>query len=375
MTRLSKFAEGLNVLDLSLFLPGPLAGLLLADMGANVLKIEPPSGDPMAGLGPRDQKGGAAFYESVNAGKTVQRADLKDADVQRAFVEMVRTADILIEGFRPGVMKRLGLDFKAMSEINPRLIYCSLSGWGEGGPNEQLAGHDGNYLAAAGIIHRNGGDRPCVYDPPIADATASLFAVIAILGAVNARRIDGKGCHIDLALADVAMPLQLFQIAGLGATGTVPQTANSYLNGGAAFYQVYGTKDGRHVMLGAVEAKFWRSFCLAAGHKEWVDRQGEPMPQNGLIDEVAAFIRTLTIEECISLFVPADCCLTPVLDLGEAIGSPHHASRGIVRRTNDGDLQALFPVRIDQISPLSRPRLVRIAETDPAFAFPSSEKR
>ncbi|MGE0502066.1 MAG: CaiB/BaiF CoA transferase family protein [Rhizobiaceae bacterium] len=373
MSRLSKFAEGLRVLDLSLFLPGPLAGLLLADMGANVLKIEPPSGDPMVDLGPRDQKGGAAFYESVNAGKTVQRADLKDAGVQRAFVEMVRTADILIEGFRPGVMKRLGLDFKAMREINPRLIYCSLSGWGEGGPDEQLAGHDGNYLAAAGIIHRNGGDRPFVYDPPIADTTASLFAVIAILGAVNARRIDGKGCHIDLALADVAMPLQLFQVAGLGATGRVPQAAGSYLNGGAAFYQVYGTRDGRHVMLGAVEAKFWRAFCLAAGHREWVDRQGEPMPQNGLINEVGAFLQTLTMEECISIFVPADCCLTPVLDLGEAIMSPHHASRRIVRLTEDGDLQALFPTKIDRVSPLSRPPLLRIAETDRTFAFPPAK--
>lgn len=355
VSRLSRFAEGLKVFDLSVFLPGPLTGLLLADMGAQVRKIEPPTGDPMAALGPRDREGRAAFYEAVNARKTVQRLDLKDAAVRADFLALVCDADVLIEGFRPGVMKRLGLDYPTLSAINPGLIYCSLSGWGQRSPLEQVAGHDGNYLAIAGVLHRNGDDIPCVYDPPIADTTASLFAVIAILGAVNARRLDGKGCEIDLALADVAMPLQLFQVAGYGATGKVPGPRGSYLNGGAAFYQVYRTRDGRHVILGAVEAKFWTAFCRAAGREQWIARQDEPIPQHALTGEVAAFIATLTLDECVARFTPADCCFTPVLDLGEAVSSPHHVARGIVRRTDDDTLQALFPALIDGIPPEPRP--------------------
>ncbi len=361
-SRLGLFARGVKVLDLSAFLPGPLASLLLADMGAEVLKIEPPSGDAMMQLGPRDADGHPVFYEAVNAGKTVRRMDLKQPETRAEFLRLVAGFDVLIEGFRPGVMQRLGLGYAVLREVNPGLIYCSLSGYGATGPMAQRAGHDANYLAASGVLHRNGAEAPVFYDPPLSDVAGSLFGVIAILGALRAREIDGQGCEIDIGLADTAMPLQLFQVAGYGATGAVPQRRQTYLNGGAAYYQIYASADGRHIALGAAEPKFWRAFCEAAGRPEWIGREAEALPQTTLIADVAALICTLTLAECKTRFADPNCCVSPVLDLGEAIASPHHRARGLVRPAPDGALQTLFPARVNGAPPAHRPKLRQIQE-------------
>ena len=361
-SRLGSFARGVRVLDLSAFLPGPLAALLLADMGAEVLKIEPPAGDAMIQLGPRGPAGEPVFYEAVNAGKAVRRMDLKQPETRESFLRLVEEFDVLIEGFRPGVMQRLGLGYDVLKAINPGLILCSLSGYGAAGPMVNAAGHDDNYLALGGVLHRNGSP-PAFFDPPMADVSGSLFGVIAILGALRARDIDGQGCAIDIGLADVAMPLQVFPLAEHGATGAVPQPLATYLNGGAAYYQVYATRDGRHIALGAIEPKFWAAFCQAAGRPDWASRQDEPLPQHALIADVAALIGALDLATCVARFTPADCCFSPVLDLGEAVASPHHRQRGLVRRSPEGALQALFPALIDGIPPASRPKLRQVAST------------
>ena len=357
-SRLHRFARGVKVLDLSAFLPGPLASLLLADMGAEVLKIEPPAGDAMRQLGPRDEAGEPLFYDAINAGKTVQRMDLKQPDVREEFFRHVARHDVLLEGFRPGVMQRLGLGYAALKKINSGLVFCSLSGFGAAGPMSQAAGHDANYLAQAGVLHRNAQDKPFFYDPPVADVTSALFAVIAILGALRAREADGLGCEIDIGLADVAMPLQLFPVAEYGSNGAIPQPRATYLNGGAAYYQVYATRDRRHVAVGAVEPKFWAAFSHAAGKPEWIARQAETLPQAKLIADVATSIGELTLVECVERFADDNCCVTPVLDLGEALSSPRTTERGLVRRSPGGALQALFPARIDGQVPNSRPKLV-----------------
>lgn len=374
MSRLQQFARGLRVIDLSAFLPGPLASLLLADMGAEVLKVEPPSGDTMAEIGPRDAEGRPVFYGAVNAGKTVRQMDLKQPQARDEFLALVAEADVLIEGFRPGVMQRLGLDWEVLHRHNPRLVYCSLSGYGAEGPMAQAAGHDANYLALSGILHRNGaGGAPAFYDPPLADSAGSLFGVIAILGALRARDADGKGSRIDIGLADAAMPLQLFPIAEHGATGAVPQRGGGFLNGAAAFYQVYAVKDDRHVMLGAVEPKFWAAFCNAAGRPDWISRQGEPLPQHDLIAAVAEQLSGWTLAECLERFGLADCCLTPVLDLREALASPHHAARGVVRQGPGGEAQALFPAHVDGKAPQPRPPLRRHPGHDADPARPDTQ--
>jgi len=356
LSRLAHFARGVRVLDLSAFLPGPLAALLLADMGAEVLKIEPPAGDAMTALGPRDTAGHAVYYEAVNAGKAVRRMDLKDPARRAEFLAMLPAYDVLIEGFRPGVMARLGLGYDTLHAAHPGLVYCALSGYGASGPMAQAAGHDANYLALSGILHRNGDTAPMFFDPPVADVSGSLFGVIAILGALRARDADGMGCQIDIALADTAMPLQLFQVAELGATGTTAGRRQSYLNGGAAYYQVYAVADG-HVALGAIEPKFWRAFCVAAGQPDWTARQDEPLPQTTLIADVARVLATVTRDACAATFASADCCLTPVLDLAEAAASGHHTQRGLVRRSPEGALQALFPALVDGLPPDTRPAL------------------
>ncbi len=357
VSRLGRFAAGVRVLDLCTFLPGPLASLLLADMGAEVLKIEPPEGDALLQVGPSDGAGEKLFHGTVNAGKTVQRMDLKQPEVKAEFLRLVDGFDVLIEGFRPGVMKRLGLDYAVLREINPGLVYCSLSGYGASGPSARAAGHDTNYLAASGILHRNGQTSPFAYDPPLADVSGSLFGVIAILGALRARDADGQGCEIDVGLADAPMVLQLLAVAEYGGLGTVPQRRQTYMNGGAAYYRAYATREGRHMALGAIEPKFWAAFCVAMERPDWMTRQTEALPQSELIADVAATVATMTTDECIARIGAADCCFSPVLDLGEAIASPHHAARGIVRTAPDGRLLALFPAKVDGQVPAIRPKL------------------
>jgi alpha-methylacyl-CoA racemase len=354
MSRLNQFLQGVRVLDLSRHLPGPLATLFLADMGADVLKIEPPAGDELRTMGPRGAEGRSIYFDAVNAGKTTRRLDFTHPDGQRAFLELVKTSDVVIESFRPGVMSRLGVGYDTLSASNRRLIYCSLNGFGPGGPLAQRAAHDINYLALAGtLFHNDGGDQP-FFDPPVADCAGALFAALTIVGALHGRARDGKGCHIDLALADVAMPLQIFQVAEFAHSGVPPRPSERLLNGGAACYRVYPTADERHVSLGALEPKFWRAFCTAAGRPDWEPRHRDRLPQTELIEQVAGMFRGLTLAQCEEQFGNIDCCCAPVLDLAEALDSPHVRARGLVHRTAAGELQPLFPVVIDSERPTPR---------------------
>ena len=348
---LSGFLDGVTVLDLSHYISGPMASLFLADMGADVLKVESPAGDAMQHLGPRDSGGKSIFYNALNAGKRVIRLDLKEPHGRARFLDLVRAADILIEGFRPDVMDRLGLDWETLSASNPRLIMCSISGYGRTSSQRALAGHDANYLAELGVLHRNGDAAPCFYDPPLADLGGTFFAAMTILGALNGRERTGRGCRIDLGLADSIMPMQLMQVAAFGANDFVPRRRGTYLNGGAAYYQVYATADGHHVVLGAVEPKFWQAFCKAAGRPDLVQRRNEPIPQDRLCADVGAIFANLTLEEASARFGDADCCFSIVNDLGAAIRSEHVASRALVRAAPHGYLQTLYPVWIDGHAP------------------------
>ncbi len=362
------FLAGVRVLDLSHYIPGPLASQALADMGADVLKVEPPQGDGMRHLGPRDAQDRPLFYECINAGKSVLRLDLKREDGRVRFVDLVRDTDVLIEGFRPGVTERLGIGYAALHAINPGLVYCSISGYGATGPSVGRAGHDANYLAEAGVLDRNGSDRPVYFDPPVADVSGGLYAALAILGALMGRAHTGCGCHVDLGLADVIMPLQQFQVAHHGASGYAPKRGQTYLNGGAAYYNVYATADGGHVVVGAVEPKFWRAFCEAAGRPEWIERRDEPIPQSALIADLATYFAGLGSGDCDARFAGVDCCYSRVSTLGEALQSAHVAGRGRVRRAAGGALQALFPARIGGRPPAERAPLREVdghAASDP----------
>ena len=354
VSRLNSFLRGTKVLDLSRHLPGPLASLILADLGAEISKIEPPDGDEMRQIGPIDADSQSIYFQAINAGKTTRTIDLKSSKGRSELYELVSQADVLIESFRPGVMARLGADYDSLRSFNNALVYCSMSGYGQKGPLAAASGHDGNFMALSGILHRNGHPKPMYYDPPIVDCTASLFAVISILAALRSIKADGKGCHIDLALADSPMMLQTFQLGHFGVSGHVPGPGSGYLNGGAAYYQVYQTADERHIMLGAIERKFWVAFCQAAQHPEWIERQFDPEPQNELTTEVAAAIGGWSLEQCLSRFNGVDCGFSPVLNLAEAVAHPHHRQRGLLFPHVQTGLQALFPVLIDGQAPSPR---------------------
>lgn len=358
MSLLNTFLTGVKVLDLSQYIPGPMASLYLADMGAEVLKIEPPNGDEMRQVGPKDDEGFSIFYRALNAGKTVRRLDLKSTAGHAELLALVAKADILIEGFRPGVMARLNLAYETLQAINPRLIYCSLSGFGATGKRGHLAAHDGNFMALSGILDRNGTEGPVNFDPPISDVAGAVFAAFTLAGALQGRTRTGEGCQIDIGLADIPMPLQMLQIAAFGAKGIVPKRGETYLNGGAAYYHLYETADHRHVMLGAMEPKFWTNFARTAGHPEWIARQFEPLPQQALTRDVAAFFAGHTLEVILARFDGADCCLSPVLDLGEALTDADLIARQLVRADDDpDDLQALLPAWVNGVPPNMRPPL------------------
>lgn len=352
-SRLNSFLSGTRVLDLSRHLPGPLATLLLADMGAEVTKVESPAGDEMRFIGPPGPNNRSLFFDAINAGKKSVRLDLKSSKGKATLRDLARSADVLVESFRPGVMERLGLSARSLCELNPGLVYVAMSGYGQKGPLRDAAGHDANYLAVNGTLSAWGaGGRVAYVQPPMADCTASLFAISSILGALLARGRDGLGCEIDLALTDVMMPFHIFSLAALGANGHIPRAESEFLNGGWACYRPYRTSDGHDIALGAIEPHFWGAFCIASERSDWVVRHNDPLPQKALIAELDSHFSRLTLDACMKRYGVADCCFTPVLDLQQAIDSDYVRARGLVRRHPTMNIhEAAFPAYVDGVRP------------------------
>jgi alpha-methylacyl-CoA racemase len=354
---LNEFLLGIKVLDLSHYLPGPIASLMLGDMGAKVLKVVPPAGDGLQRVGPKDVDGCPIFYSAVNQGKYELTLDLKSETGRTILRQLIASSDVLIEGFRPGTLGRLGFPSAVLNAINVGLIVCSISSYGPSGPLAESAAHDANLLASGGILARN---EDCMFDPPIVDGAAALFAALSITAALHRRTQNhGKGCTIDIALSDVMMPLQSCQIAAAAQIGWSPRPRSYYINGGLACYNHYRTADGRRVVLGALEEKFWAAFCTGAARPDWIGRHGEPEPQVDLIREVSIFFGSHRLADLESRFRGIDCCLTPIVELSEAIDSPHYRHRDLVRRQGN-TMQALYPARVDGEPPRSRSLMKRI---------------
>lgn len=355
MSRISTFLQGIRVVDLSRHLPGPLASLLMVDMGAQVLKVEPPQGEEMRFIGPLAPTGNSAFFDAVNAGKTGVKLDLKNPQQREQLLALLRDADVMIESFRPGVLDKLGLSLELLRRECPRLVICSLNGYGEQSPLQQAVGHDLNYLAMNGVLAGTGTLEQTVAPwPPLADCAASLFGLSTILGALLERERSGNGCHVEVALADSVMPLMVFSLAQLGLTGKGMSRAEDLLNGGAARYRTYRTADGHSVALGAVEPKFWQAFCLAAQRSDWIARMDDPLPQTDLQGELEQFFAGLTLQQCNERFGNVDCCFNQVLELHEAVNTPHLQARRLVVDAGHGNIQALYPAYVDGQPPAPR---------------------
>ncbi len=326
------FLKNIRVLDLSQFLPGPFATQMLSDMGADVVKVEPPKGDPMRGLDPiTNDRGASPYHALVNAGKRIIMLDLKSKEGIDAFTNLVKSADVLMESYRPGVMDRLGFGPDALEKINPRLVHCALSGFGQNGPMRLVGGHDINYVAAAGQLGMSGAaGKPHMAYPMVADYAGAMQSVCAILGALVGRGQSGQGAYLDIAMSDSVLAWQSQALTAM-ARGDKLGREQNLLTGGAACYGVYETADHRFVSLGALEGVFWKYFCEAVARPDLIERQTEPLPQTDLISVVTKIFKTKTRDEWDDVFRDVDCCYHPILEMDQLADHPQNAARGLIQ--------------------------------------------
>ena len=346
--------SGILVLDFTTLLPGPLATLLLAEAGAEVIKIERPGGEDMRHYEPRFD-GESAMFTLLNRGKTSLVLDLKNPTDREKLVPLIKRADVLAEQFRPGVMARLGLGYDAVRAINPRLIYCSITGYGQTGPRADEAGHDLNYIGHTGLLALNPGpsDRPVVPPALIADiAGGTLPAVMNILLALRQRDQSGQGCHLDIAMTDAMFTFAGHALATGHATGQFPGMGGARLTGGSPRYQIYPTKDGKFVCCAALEQRFWEPFTAAIGlAPEFADDRRDPAATRAAVADIIAGRGS---NEWRPIFAACDCCVTIMATLEEASRDPHFIERGLFAHRVAGPTGATMPALPVPIDPQFR---------------------
>jgi alpha-methylacyl-CoA racemase len=319
------------VLDLTRLLPGPFCSLLLADFGADVIKVEDLGAGDYARADP-------PAFAALNRGKRSVRLDLKSPGGRDAFLRLARRADVVLESFRPGVLDRLGVGWEALRAENPRLVYCAITGYGQDGPLRDRAGHDLNYLARAGLLALSGdGDGPPVQSAgQIADlGGGALMAAFGILAALR----SGEGQFVDVAMADGALSWLAMPAAAVLAEGRSARRGELTLGGSLVCYRPYRCADG-WISIGALEPKFWTAFCEGVGRRDLVPHQFDP-PGSDAHAEVAAIVAGRTRAEWEAFNGEHDCCVEPVYELEEALEDEHFRARGMI---GDGALGA--PVRL-----------------------------
>ncbi len=363
--------QGVRVLDLSQYIPGPFATQILADLGAEVLKVEPPNGDPMRGFMLLDEDGISPLYKQINAGKQLVELDLKNPADRALFEELVAGADVLLESYRPGVMERLGFGRERLQQLNPRLVHCALSGFGQTGPARLRAGHDLTYLAMSGSLGVSGtADTPAMAFAPVADHAGAMLAVTAILAALLRRGGSNRGAYLDLSLFEAALFWQSIGLTAAQRPGEALARGRDLLTGGAACYQVYRTADQRFVALAPIEEKFWAAFCQAVAHPDWIPRQFEAMPQTGLIGEVQALFASRSLAEWQELLAEVDCCFEPVLELAEVAEHPQVQARQLLQRQPQPPrADVLFAAWVDGLPPRPRPELLQLSPAQARSAW------
>lgn len=326
--------DNIRVLELATFMAGPFCTQILADFGAEVIKIEDPvRGDPgrlqMPTLG-----GKSALFYTVNRGKKSMTVNLKTPQGQDIYKQLARQSDIIVDQFRPSVMERAGLGYAQLSKENPGLIYCSLSGYGRTGPMNGQAAHDVNLLSMAGILGITGseGGEPVIPGVSVAGlAGGALYAVTAILLALLHREKTGQGQLCDVSMVDGSVSLLAYALGELAGWGRLPLRGGEGLTGGFACYNIYPTRDGKYLSLGAVEGKFWQEFCSRLNVPEFIELQWYPAEQSMMKEKISALTRTRDREEWLDLFSDTAVCLTPVLDLYEVTSHPLINAREMIK--------------------------------------------
>ena len=345
--------SGITVVDFSTLLPGPLASLMLAEAGATVIKIERPGGEDMRFFPPRVGPA-SALYAMLNRGKTCVEVDLKNPADRDKVLALVDGADVVIEQFRPGVMQRVGLGADVLMARNPRLVHCSITGFGQTGPRAGEAGHDLNYMALTGLLALSCGTAEAPVLPPaqLADIGGGSFpAVINILLALFARERTGRGSLIDIAMCDAMFTFALFAHAKLAATGILPGNGEDLLTGGSPRYRIYPASDGGLIAVGALEEKFWAALCEAVGlAPEFRNDARDPAATGAAL---AARFAAHNTPHWSKVLAAADCCATPLATIEEALRDPHFMERGLFDHVVETGAHRL-PATVMPIAPAFR---------------------
>jgi alpha-methylacyl-CoA racemase len=330
--------SSLKILDFSTLLPGPFASMMLADLGADVVRIEAPHRPDMVRHTPPFDGEHSTWHSTLNRNKRSLALDLKQPGaidvVKRLLDPKVGGYDILLEQFRPGVMARLGLDYESLQVVNPGLIYCSLTGYGQTGPYRERAGHDLNYLALSGMMSYSG--RAESGPPPLGVQVADIGggswgAIMGILAAVIHRQQTGEGQLVDVSMLDMAVAWQAHTASNFLAAGELPAAEEMPLNGGT-FYDYYETQDGRFLSIAPLEPKFWAGFCQAIGRPDLTTSglDSDPAVQQSLKAEIRAVIKQKPLAEWTAVFADHDVCVEPVLTVPEMIENPQVQARGLI---------------------------------------------
>jgi len=348
--------DNITVLDFSTLLPGPMASLLLAQAGARVIKVERPgSGDEMRAY-PPEIGGQSALFSLLNRGKDSLALDLKSPIDRARLTPWLDRADILIEQFRPGVMARMGLDHATLSQKYPRLIYCSITGYGQTGPKSQLAGHDLNYIAETGLLSLSMGPAHSPVIPPalIADIAGGAYpAAMNILLALAARQRTGQGAHLDISMTDNLFPLAWWALGQHAATGTAPGNGDHLLTGGTARYRLYPTRDGQTLAAAPIENRFWRNFCAAIDLDPTL--RDDRLDPQATLAAVSRIIAAQTGAHWQTVFQDIDACCTLVADLNQALNDAHFQHRGIQSQSTTLPNGQQMPALPTPLAPVFRP--------------------
>ncbi|WP_096201767.1 CaiB/BaiF CoA transferase family protein [Bacillus sp. FJAT-45350] len=330
--------EGIRVIDFSQYLPGPYASLRLADIGAEVIKVEPLSGDAARTIGKKN--GVSLLYSANNRNKKSITLNLKEEEGRNIALNLIKKADVVIESFRPGVMERLGLCYEKVKAVNEKIIYCSITGYGQNTAISHFGSHDLNYVALSGTLSqlKDSDGRPVHPTITFADLIGGISASEAIMGALVQRSIKKKGAYLDISLTDVMVSMMNNHV--LLADEKEGEQGIAQLSGDVISYHLYETKDGRYMSLAAVEPKFWVNFCHGVGKEEWISSHvTNANEENKVYRQLKKLFKSYTLEEWIHFVQKVDCCLTPVLEIGELKNYPYIIERNLINRSALGHIE------------------------------------
>jgi crotonobetainyl-CoA:carnitine CoA-transferase CaiB-like acyl-CoA transferase len=334
MTKPALALEGIRVLDLARLGPGPHCAQILGDFGADIIKVE----EPGAGEGRR-----AGRMLRIPGDAPIRRnsrsiaLNLRTEEGRQAFHKLAASADAIMEGYRPGVAKRLGIDYETVRQYKPDIVYASLSGFGQDGPYSGYVGHDVNYQALAGILGLTGrpGERPAIPGNAVADNAGGISAALALVIALLARERTGVGQYVDVSMVDTLLTMMFLTIDQFVSTGEVPHAGDTMLTGRYPWYDVYETKDGKHISVGAVEPWFYENLCRLLGREDFApDQYADGERRAEIFEAFAAIFRTKTRDEWVAELMPGETCAAPVYSVDEVVRDPHLRERGSILGAN-----------------------------------------